>query len=238
MVCKLLDDFLPFEFSPSQSAQHSLKYYKDSLSVVSFFFPLSCPTGLASLTWISSWRHGLWDYHSTELDFCLMVNLIPAKDGMKYMKKSQVYSHIYLLGFLCLFFSSPGNPFLNKDDKFIGSKYKKVVYREYTDQTFSIPKSRAEEEQHLQIQGNSIWTILGISSSHTQYANLHGIASYSTFFTRFHCLLGGGEPATYWFATWLQYFQSWQKSCHHPSWLQIHIQYLRRCWNLRPCLVA
>lgn len=51
---------------------------------------------------------------------------------------------------------SPGNPFLNKDDKFIGSKYKKVVYREYTDQTFSIPKSRAEEEQHLQIQGNSI----------------------------------------------------------------------------------
>lgn len=156
-----------------------------------FFFPLSCPTGLASLTWISSWRHGLWDYHSTELDFCLMVNLIPAKDGMKYMKKSQVYSHIYLLGFLCLFFSSPGNPFLNKDDKFIGSKYKKVVYREYTDQTFSIPKSRAEEEQHLQIQGNSIWTILGISSSHTQYANLHGIASYSTFFTRFHCLLGG-----------------------------------------------
>lgn len=158
-----------------------------------FFFPLSCPTGLASLTWISSWRHGLWDYHSTELDFCLMVNLIPAKDGMKYMKKSQVYSHIYLLGFLCLFFSSPGNPFLNKDDKFIGSKYKKVVYREYTDQTFSIPKSRAEEEQHLQIQGNSIWTILGISSSHTQYANLHGIASYSTFFTRFHCLLGDGE---------------------------------------------
>lgn len=102
---------------------------------------------------------------------------------------------IYWAFFVCLFFSSPGNPFLNKDDKFIGSKYKKVVYREYTDQTFSIPKSRAEEEQHLQIQGNSIWTILGISSSHTQYANLHGIASYSTFFTRFHCLLGGGRTS-------------------------------------------
>ncbi|XP_035190299.1 ceruloplasmin isoform X1 [Oxyura jamaicensis] len=48
---------------------------------------------------------------------------------------------------------SPGNTFLNKEDKFIGSKYKKVVYREYTDQTFSTPKNRAEEEQHLEIQG-------------------------------------------------------------------------------------
>ncbi|XP_064577770.1 ceruloplasmin isoform X2 [Zonotrichia leucophrys gambelii] len=48
---------------------------------------------------------------------------------------------------------SPGNPFLNKDDKFIGSKYKKVVYREYTDQTFSTPKNRAKEQQHLEIQG-------------------------------------------------------------------------------------
>lgn len=61
----------------------------------------------------------------------------------------------YLFTGVCLFFS-PGNSFLNKEDAFIGSKYKKVVYREYTDQTFSTPKSRAEEEQHLQIQGNSI----------------------------------------------------------------------------------
>lgn len=48
---------------------------------------------------------------------------------------------------------SPGNTFLNKEDKFIGSKYKKVVYREYTDQTFSTPKNRAEGEHHLEIQG-------------------------------------------------------------------------------------
>ncbi|CAM4609155.1 unnamed protein product [Lepidochelys olivacea] len=48
---------------------------------------------------------------------------------------------------------SPGNPFLNKEDKFIGSKYKKVVYREYTDSTFSTPKERAEEQQHLEILG-------------------------------------------------------------------------------------
>uniref|UniRef100_A0A8C3LGQ5 ferroxidase n=1 Tax=Chrysolophus pictus TaxID=9089 RepID=A0A8C3LGQ5_CHRPC len=56
---------------------------------------------------------------------------------------------------------SPGNPFLNKDDTFIGSKYKKVVYREYTDQTFSTPKSRAEEEEHLQIQGPLIMSSVG-----------------------------------------------------------------------------
>ncbi|XP_048361787.1 ceruloplasmin isoform X2 [Sphaerodactylus townsendi] len=48
---------------------------------------------------------------------------------------------------------SPGNPFLDKEDKFIGSKYKKVVYREYTDSTFSMPKERKEEEEHLGILG-------------------------------------------------------------------------------------
>ncbi|KAF7243180.1 Ceruloplasmin, partial [Varanus komodoensis] len=48
---------------------------------------------------------------------------------------------------------SPGNPFLNKEDKYIGSIYKKVVYREYTDETFSTPKKRKEEEEHLGIQG-------------------------------------------------------------------------------------
>uniref|UniRef100_A0A8C0J4U3 ferroxidase n=1 Tax=Chelonoidis abingdonii TaxID=106734 RepID=A0A8C0J4U3_CHEAB len=48
---------------------------------------------------------------------------------------------------------SPGNPFLNKEEKFIGSKYKKVVYREYTDRMFSTPKERAKEQQHLEILG-------------------------------------------------------------------------------------
>ncbi|XP_060098309.1 ceruloplasmin isoform X1 [Heteronotia binoei] len=48
---------------------------------------------------------------------------------------------------------SPGNPFLNKEDKFIGSKYKKVVYREYTDSTFSTPKERKKVEEHLGILG-------------------------------------------------------------------------------------
>nr|XP_020637515.1 ceruloplasmin [Pogona vitticeps] len=48
---------------------------------------------------------------------------------------------------------SPGEPFLNKEDKFIGSKYKKVVYREYTDKTFSTPKERSSEEEHLEILG-------------------------------------------------------------------------------------
>ncbi|NWQ80692.1 CERU protein, partial [Columbina picui] len=56
---------------------------------------------------------------------------------------------------------SPGNPFLNKEDKFIGSKYRKVVYREYTDQTFSTPKHRAEEQQHLEIQGPLLVSNIG-----------------------------------------------------------------------------
>ncbi|KAG8136027.1 hypothetical protein E2320_009008 [Naja naja] len=59
------------------------------------------------------------------------------------------------------FYDVPGNPFLNKDDKFIGSKYKKVVYREYTDQTFKIPKERNEEEEHLGILGPLLLTNVG-----------------------------------------------------------------------------
>lgn len=67
-----------------------------------------------------------------------------------------MYNIFLSLFFFCLFVCSPGNPFLNKDNKFIGSKYRKVVYREYTDQTFSTPKPRGEEQQHLEIQGTVI----------------------------------------------------------------------------------
>uniref|UniRef100_A0A8C9TB37 ferroxidase n=1 Tax=Scleropages formosus TaxID=113540 RepID=A0A8C9TB37_SCLFO len=39
------------------------------------------------------------------------------------------------------------------EDKFIGSKYKKVVYREYTDKTFTREKERLPQEEHLEILG-------------------------------------------------------------------------------------
>nr|XP_033813684.1 ceruloplasmin [Geotrypetes seraphini] len=51
---------------------------------------------------------------------------------------------------------SPGNPFLDKGEKFIGSKYKKAVYREYTDDTFSTLKERTKEEEHMGILGPMI----------------------------------------------------------------------------------
>ncbi|XP_028928280.1 ceruloplasmin isoform X1 [Ornithorhynchus anatinus] len=45
------------------------------------------------------------------------------------------------------------NVFLDKGELFIGSKYKKVVYRQYTDSSFSSPVARKKEEQHLEILG-------------------------------------------------------------------------------------
>uniref|UniRef100_A0AAR2II85 Hephaestin n=1 Tax=Pygocentrus nattereri TaxID=42514 RepID=A0AAR2II85_PYGNA len=51
---------------------------------------------------------------------------------------------------------SPGNPFLKKEGKFIGSKYKKVLYREYTDETFKKPKERPADLEHLGIMGPMI----------------------------------------------------------------------------------
>ncbi|XP_006876422.1 PREDICTED: ceruloplasmin-like [Chrysochloris asiatica] len=48
------------------------------------------------------------------------------------------------------------NAFLDKEEFYIGSKYKKAVYRQYTDSTFSIPVVRKTEEEHLGILGPQI----------------------------------------------------------------------------------
>lgn len=49
--------------------------------------------------------------------------------------------------------SSPGNKHLAKGKYRIGSRYKKVVYREYTDGTFSVQKEQKPGQQHLGILG-------------------------------------------------------------------------------------
>ncbi|XP_041120350.1 ceruloplasmin-like [Polyodon spathula] len=56
---------------------------------------------------------------------------------------------------------SPGNAFISKEDTFIGSKYKKVVYREYSDATFTTPKERGEDGEHLGILGPIIHANVG-----------------------------------------------------------------------------
>ncbi|XP_060717443.1 hephaestin-like protein 1a [Tachysurus vachellii] len=48
---------------------------------------------------------------------------------------------------------SPGNIFLNKSESRIGQEYKKVVYRQYTDDTFTTKKHRGPDEEHLGILG-------------------------------------------------------------------------------------
>uniref|UniRef100_A0A4W3I8S3 Ceruloplasmin n=1 Tax=Callorhinchus milii TaxID=7868 RepID=A0A4W3I8S3_CALMI len=48
---------------------------------------------------------------------------------------------------------SPGTIYVVRGNTTIGSRYKKVVYREYTDQTFTKQKIRPAGEEHLEIQG-------------------------------------------------------------------------------------
>ncbi|GCC38702.1 hypothetical protein chiPu_0017218 [Chiloscyllium punctatum] len=48
---------------------------------------------------------------------------------------------------------SPGTPYVVRGNVTIGPKYKKVVYREYTDKTFTKQKKRTTKEEHLEIQG-------------------------------------------------------------------------------------
>ncbi|XP_068456801.1 ferroxidase HEPHL1 isoform X2 [Clinocottus analis] len=49
--------------------------------------------------------------------------------------------------------NSAGNIFVSKGENRIGSRYKKVVYREYTDDTFRVQKERKANQQHLGIMG-------------------------------------------------------------------------------------
>ncbi|XP_028855794.1 ceruloplasmin [Denticeps clupeoides] len=57
--------------------------------------------------------------------------------------------------------NSPGNTFLSQNSGLIGSKYKKVVYREYTDEKFTKEKQRAPDEEHLGIMGPMIHAKIG-----------------------------------------------------------------------------
>ncbi|XP_035290869.1 ferroxidase HEPHL1-like isoform X1 [Anguilla anguilla] len=57
--------------------------------------------------------------------------------------------------------SSPGSIFVERGENRIGSRYKKVVYREYTDTTFMTRKPRLPQEEHLQILGPIIRAEVG-----------------------------------------------------------------------------
>ncbi|XP_072525444.1 hephaestin-like protein 1a [Salminus brasiliensis] len=49
--------------------------------------------------------------------------------------------------------NSPGNVFLSKSESRIGPIYKKVVFRQYMDETFTTEKIRSPDEEHLGILG-------------------------------------------------------------------------------------
>ncbi|XP_059820600.1 ferroxidase HEPHL1-like isoform X2 [Hypanus sabinus] len=58
---------------------------------------------------------------------------------------------------------SPGHVYVSVGEDKIGSKYRKVVYREFTDGTFTRQKRRSPEEQHLEILGPIIRAEVGDS---------------------------------------------------------------------------
>ncbi|XP_078513094.1 ferroxidase HEPHL1 isoform X2 [Lissotriton helveticus] len=59
--------------------------------------------------------------------------------------------------------ASSGHVFVNSDESHIGSKYKKVVYREYTNGEFTTSKKRTRDEEHLGILGPIIRAEVGES---------------------------------------------------------------------------
>lgn len=57
--------------------------------------------------------------------------------------------------------NSPGNIYLDRGERRIGPRYKKVVYREYTDDTFRTQKERQADQAHLGILGPIIRAEVG-----------------------------------------------------------------------------
>ncbi|KAM9321158.1 ferroxidase HEPHL1 [Gastrophryne carolinensis] len=70
------------------------------------------------------------------------------------LEKHNITEHVH---------ESPGHIFVSSDEGHIGSKYKKVVYREYSDGQFNEVKKRSPEEEHLQILGPFIKAEVGDS---------------------------------------------------------------------------
>ncbi|XP_075814874.1 hephaestin isoform X7 [Microtus pennsylvanicus] len=83
---------------------------------------------------------------------------------------------------------SYGHVFLSNKDGLLGSKYKKAVFREYTDGTFRIPQPRSGPEEHLGILGplirgevGDILTVVFKNNASRPYSvHAHGVLESNT----------------------------------------------------------
>nr|KAF6320533.1 hephaestin [Pipistrellus kuhlii] len=83
---------------------------------------------------------------------------------------------------------SYGHIFLSNEDGLLGSRYKKAVFREYTDGTFRIPRPRTGPEEHLGILGpllrgeiGDILTVVFKNNASRPYSiHAHGVLESST----------------------------------------------------------
>ncbi|XP_058392023.1 hephaestin isoform X9 [Diceros bicornis minor] len=83
---------------------------------------------------------------------------------------------------------SYGHIFLSDKDGLLGSRYKKAVFREYTDGTFRIPRPRTGPEEHLGILGplltgevGDILTVVFKNNASRSYSvHAHGVLESST----------------------------------------------------------
>ena len=85
--------------------------------------------------------------------------------------------------FNILFFSESSKYFIQADDR-IGGTYKKALYFEYTDESFSILKNRTEDQLHLGYLGPVIRGAVG-DTIQVVFKNMVGCLCL-IFFLRIH----------------------------------------------------
>lgn len=73
--------------------------------------------------------------------------------GTFSVTRALLQHHEVMLNNISLSYCSPGSVFLDKQAGFIGSRYKKVVYRQFTCDKFTKQVERTADMEHLGIMG-------------------------------------------------------------------------------------
>lgn len=105
-----------------------------------------------SRTWETELYHGQERYRSTSASICTLGQISVPSALVQHLQK-QVSIGRFAQYHPFLSWCSPASVFLDKQDGFIGSQYKKVVYRQFTSANFTKQVERTADMEHLGIMG-------------------------------------------------------------------------------------
>lgn len=127
----------------SEIMLHSKTYYIAAMEIEWDYSP--------SRTWETANFPGQERYRSSWVSICMRGTFSVTQALLQHQQS--MYPSEVLLNNISLSDCSPGSVFLDKQAGFIGSRYKKVVYRQFTSDKFTKQVERTADMEHLGIMG-------------------------------------------------------------------------------------